>query len=169
MKPKTISEIASEQLVEVDSTNFRERRLRFLTAPKRLIQTPWGKKEVYDPTQDPIVRSAYRNYMDTEFPNHSIGSDVLSIAYKDLLEDYKRLGCSGVISNTCEFYNFTGCEGDQPYGTCYNLPPESGIVESCLINNELYHIGEFRQVSEFEKSLAKYFVLQCNKWKKIGD
>ena len=165
--PKTNSEVASEQLVEVDSTNFRERGLRLLTAPKRQIQTPWGVKEVYDPTQDLEVRAVYRSYMDSGFLDVAAQKNILRMVREDGREYYKYLGCSFVRDATCLPYDFSGCEGLEPGAPCsaINLPPHDVLIGSCTMNGKRHEHFGYQKTSDFEDSISQFFNFECLKWK----
>ena len=159
-----LSAATAEQNSPQDNVNTRKVDLSFLSKPKRPIQTPWGTKDVYDPTQDPDVRAAYRNYMESGFADEK--RKLLFKARKDGREYYKFLGCSLVIDGACDVHEFYGCEGLEPYEPCnaINWPPY-GPFEKCLVNNKTHHILGFKTTSDFEESISMFFTFGCDEWK----
>lgn len=165
--PKNTSDPPPEQAIKIDSTNFRERGLRLLTAPKRPIQTPWGVKEVYDPTQDPEVRAVYQSYMDSGFLDVTSQENILRMVREDGREYYKYLGCSFVRDATCLPYDFSGCEGLEPGAPCsaINLPPVAVLIGSCTMNGKRHEYFGYQKTSDFEDSISQFFNFECLKWK----
>ena len=162
-----VSTAQTENVSPVKASNKRQVDLSFLDKPKRAVQTPSGIKLVYDPSQDPDVREAYRAYRDSGFSNALEQEiSILSKARNDSREDFKRLGCSTVRGGDCTVYDYMGCEGMAPYKACLNLTPVANQYDQCELNGKKHETRLHKETPDFHDAIASYFEIQCFKWKK---
>ena len=162
-----VSSAQTENVSPTKTSSKRQVDLSFLDKPKRAVQTPSGIKLVYDPSQDPDVREAYRAYRDSGFSNALEQEiSILSKARNDSREDFKRLGCSIVRGGDCTAYHYLGCEGMAPYKGCLNLPPVAKQYNLCKINGKNHDARLHKEMPDFHDAIASYFESQCSKWKK---
>ena len=110
--------------------------------PTKTVQTPWGDKQVYDPTQDPEIIEAFeyvKNIHQQYGPNAKydelkrydiLFSQIRNIQYLDM----GRLGCQKIDRPTCGYSNIDFSK-NQIGSNCSNLAFGSPILNKCEREN----------------------------------
>jgi len=110
--------------------------------PTKTVQTPWGDKQVYDPTQDPEIIEAFEYVKQTHQqygPNAKYGelkrydnlfAQIRNIQYFDM----GRLGCQKIQRPTCGYSNNDFSE-NQIRTNCSNQSFGSPTLNKCEQEN----------------------------------
>ena len=161
----------------------------------KTIETPWGPRQVYDPSRDQIFRSIYRKWYDTEFksidtmpvkpayPNtHYLAgssSSYFNRAIRITQLDYMRHGCTSLVSSMCYWATNVfskDCGADSNFGSiilseCENKSftplnmAESGPGLCEFKNNRLHPANAYKNASSFEESISIYTEWECSRWR----
>ena len=75
--------------------------------PTKTVQTPWGDKQVYDPTQDPEIIEAFEYVSKQNKENGFRGREGLS-SYRTLFKDVKQIQFNDMLRTKCVSPNFLG-------------------------------------------------------------
>ena len=158
---------------------------KFITEgkPTKIIETPWGRREVYDPAQDPAIIAEFKPWFDSGFkaaaaPFLSEGS-IIGDAKKTKGFDYLRHQCMSVtVSNQCAHFNYTfkaNCEAEKnlhklSLSECENrnlisLKTSHWGAPECRGEASLKNNGSFQLMLSFEESLEDYFRMTCDVWR----
>ena len=85
--------------------------------PTKTIETPWGPREVYDPTQDEAVIEAFKNVyimgeqaISEDYLSELLPNDILYESVRDLLAARKKFRQQLISENTVGFQNQNICE-----------------------------------------------------------
>ncbi len=181
---KTSADAASEpqatgvEQIEVTVSNV----ITTVGKPTKTIETPWGPREIYDPSRDEKIISVYQGWYDGEFSFKSSSPRTKALLQKSSnihTADYLRLGCMKVKWNVCGLNDYvfqTDCKnlhafGDENYSSCevgqyVRLRAVRYDQFSCPVSDSpVENMHGYKYEPTFDASLARYFDRECLIWR----
>ena len=125
--------------------------------PTKTVQTPWGDKQVYDPTQDTEVIAAFE-YVYKELPNAPEGQQEQFYKYQDFfseiaktqLYDLARIGCKKPLHPEYTELEFS----TRIHYTCQDINYRSPTLNICETEN-INQTGQLKSIIAALKLVGK--------------
>ena len=184
------SQTAIPNATETGETNDRTEDFKTLLEnytpdgkPTRTIETPWGPREIYDPLQDEVVKSAFKwgyNQNDPTFrptytrdPKYSHQYYILKSAMFAQVYAYQNLSCKFVETSDCNT-SFSDYKCERGQSCKYSTITIGPGMRSCLVDfRRVYNISTLR-IGKYshenwpyltqEEQLKNLFLVNCKSY-----
>ena len=146
--------------------------------PIKIIETPWGAREVYDPSLDTKVVNLIKTQGLIKSRSDFFDNQILEQATYEQLDSLYAAGCVTTVNAFCDSCTFRVVTRrnkklqriSEPVAICNRL--DTVVVDSqygCIVNNE--HMPSISSINESiisaltDEDIGPYFNKVCLKWR----